>query len=124
MVSKKSPIPPSPKESIDRLRQTCALLTPDDLAAVTVVSQQLQDGENVYAQSLTGALRLAQMFGCERAVLHQVEFARAQPQLFNVFLGAALALTLNKDMARGHYEILVSPLATLKRLAWLKGAAA
>jgi hypothetical protein len=120
MATKKSPPTASPRDSIARLRQIYPRLTPQDLAQVTAVSQQLHDGENVYAQSLTGALHLAQMFGCERTVLREMEFARSQPQLFNVFLGAALALTLNKDMARGHFDILISPLAATPQCAWLK----
>jgi hypothetical protein len=108
------------QDPLIRLRQAYPLLTPTDLDAVIARSQQLHDGENVYAQSLTGALRLAQMFGCEHAVLQKIEFARSSPQLFNVVLGAALALALNKDMARGHFEILISPLATTRRFAWLK----
>jgi hypothetical protein len=120
MAPKKSSNILSPRDAMIRLRQVYPLLTPQDLAQVTIVSQQLHDGDNVYAQSLTGALRLAEMFGCERAVLRDIEFARSQPQLFNVFLGAALALTLGPDMARGHFEILISPLASTHRLAWLK----
>lgn len=122
MAFKKSPDLLSSRVSLTRLRQTYPLLTPQDLAKVTAVSQELHDGDNVYAQSLSGALQLAQMFGCDRSVLREMEYARSQPQLFNVFLGAALALTLNQDMARGHFEILISPLAATSRLAWLKEA--
>lgn len=110
----------SPQESIALLRQSYPLLTAGERESITAVSQELQDGDNVYAQSLTGALQMAEMFGCQRSILHEAEFARSQPQLFNVFLGAALALTLNKDMARGHFDILITPLAATKRFAWLK----
>lgn len=116
------PPPPSPQ---DRMARLCAaypllLLSAPDLAAISQVSQQLHDGDNVYAQSLTGALRIAQMFALDRDVYRQVDFARAQPHLFNVVLGAALALALNKDMPRNHFEVLISPLAATERFAWLK----
>jgi hypothetical protein len=114
------PQPSAPRDSLPRLRQLYALLTPADISAVTAISVQLHDGDNIYAQSLTGALRIAQVFGLERTVLREIDFARAQPQLFNVFLGAALALALNRDMPHSHFETLISPLAAAPRFAWLK----
>ena len=110
----------STQQAILKLRADGQLLTPEEIALVAASSQRLHDGDNPYAQSLTGALHLASMFGCRASVLREVEFARTQPQLFNVFLGACLALRLGRDIARPHYETLITPLATTPRLAWLK----